>query len=47
MRLDRHIKSKPSNGTYLNIIKISNELFKKMDIIEMQNLVVTSTVKKG
>ena len=46
-RLNSNIKSKSSNITYLNIIKIFNKLFKKMKIIKKQNLVVTSTVKKG
>ena len=46
-RLDGNIESKPSNNTYLNIIEIFNELFKKINIIESRNLVVTSTSKKG
>ena len=42
-----NIESKSSNNTYWNIIKIFNKLFKKMNIIKMQNLVATSTWKKG
>ena len=36
MRLDRNIKSKSSNNTYLNIIAMFNKLFKKMNIINFQ-----------
>ena len=43
MRLDSNIESKSSNNTYLNIIEIFNKLFKKLNIIELRNLVVTST----
>ena len=46
MSLDSNIESKSSNNTYLNIVKIFNKLFKKMNIIKMQNLVVTSTRKR-
>ena len=46
LRLDSNIESKSSKNTYLNIVEISNKLFKKMNIKEMQNLVVTSTRKK-
>ena len=46
-RLDRNIKLKSSNNTYLNIIEIFKKLFKKINIIESQNLLVTSTSKKG
>ena len=42
-RLDSNIESKSSNNTYLNIIKIFNKLFKKLNIIESQNLIITST----
>ena len=45
-RLDSNIESKSSNNTYLNIIKIFNKLFKKLNIIELRNLVVTSTKAK-
>ena len=47
MRLDSNIKSKSLNNTYLNIIEIFNKLFKNMNIINMQNLVVTLPRKKG
>ena len=47
MRLDSNIESKSSNNTYLNIMEIFNKLFKKFNIIESRNLVVTSTSKKG
>ena len=47
MRLGGNIESKSSNNTYLNIIEIFNKLFKKLNIIESQNLVVTLTSKKG
>ena len=40
-RLDSNIKSKSLNNTYLNIIKIFNKLFKKINIIKSRNLVVT------
>ena len=43
MRLDSNIESKSSNYTYLNIIEIFNKLYKKLNIIEIQNLIVTST----
>ena len=46
-RLDSNIESKSLNNTYLNIIKILNKLFKKLNIIKSQNLVVKSTLKKG
>ena len=36
-----------SNNTYLNIVVIFKKIFKKLNIIEMRNLVVTSTRKKG
>ena len=45
-RLDSNIESKSLNNTYLNIIEIFNKLFKKLNIIESQNLVVTSTKAK-
>ena len=45
-RLDSNIESKSLNNTYLNIIEIFKKLFKKINIIESQNLVVTSTSKK-
>ena len=44
-RLDGNIKSKSSNNTYLNIVKIFNKLFKIMNMIKMQNLGVISTWK--
>ena len=47
MRLDSNIESKSSNNTYFNIMEIFNKLFKKFNIIESRNLVVTSTSKKG
>ena len=47
MRLDCNIKSKLSNNIYLNIIKIFNKIFKKNKHHGIQNLVVTSTSKKG
>ena len=47
MSLDSNIKSKSLNNTYLKIVEIFNKLFKKMNIIEMQNLVVASSWKKG
>ena len=43
LRLDGNMESKSSKNTYLNIIDIFNKLFKKLNIIESQNLVVTST----
>ena len=46
-RQDSNIKSKSLHNTYLNIIEIFIKLFKKLNIIESQNLVVTSTSKKG
>ena len=46
MRLDTNIESKSLNNTYLNIIKTFNKLFKKLNIIESQNLVVTSIKAK-
>ena len=46
MRLDSNIESKSSNNTYLNIIEIFNKLFEKLNIIELQNLVATSTKAK-
>ena len=46
VRLDSKIESKSLNNTYLNIIKIFNKIFKKLNIIESQNLVVTSTKAK-
>ena len=46
-RLDSNIKLKSSNNAYLNVIEIFNKLFKKINIIESRNLVVTSTSKKG
>ena len=45
--LDSNIKWVTSNNTYLNIIKIFNKLFEKINTIKMGNLVVTSTRKKG
>ena len=45
-RLDSNIESKAINNTYLNIIGIFNKLFKKLNIIESQNLVVTLTKAK-
>ena len=45
MSLDSNIKSKALNNTYLKSVEIFNKLFKKMNIIEIQNLVVTW--KKG
>ena len=42
-RLDSNIESKSSNNTYLNIIKIFNKWLKKLNIIILWNLVVTST----
>ena len=47
LRLDSNIISKSLNNTYLNIIKIFNKLFKKINIIESRNLEVTLTSKKG
>ena len=46
MRLDSNIESKSSNNTYLNIIKIFKKLFKKINIIESQNLIIKSTKEK-
>ena len=46
-KYDSNIESKSLNNTYLNIIKIFNKLFLKMNITEMQNLVVKLTRKKG
>ena len=40
VRLDIKIESKSSNNTYLNIIKIFKKLFKKINIIESQNLII-------
>ena len=45
-RLDSNIESKSSNNTYLNIIEIFNKVLKKINIIKLRNLVVTSTSKK-
>ena len=47
LRLDSNIELESLNNTYLNIVKIFNKLFQKMNIIEMLNLVATSTRKKG
>ena len=47
LRLDSNIESKSTNNTFLNIIEIFNKLSKKINIIKPQNLVVTSTSKKG
>ena len=46
MRVDSNIKSKSLNDSYLDIIKIFNKLFKKLNIIELQNLITTSTLVK-
>ena len=46
-RLDSNIESKSLNNTNLNIIKIFNKLFLKINIIESRNLVVTLTIEKG
>ena len=35
------------NNTYLNIVEIFNKLFKIMNNIKIQNLIVTLTRKKG
>ena len=43
LRLDSNIESQSSNNTYLNITKIFKKLFKKINIIESQNLIITST----
>ena len=42
-RLDSNIESKSSNKTYLNIFEIFKKLFKKINIIESRNLIITST----
>ena len=42
-RLDSNIQSKSSNNTYLNIIKIFNKLFKKLNIIKSRNFIITLT----
>ena len=47
MRLDSKFESKSLNNTFLNVIEIFNKLFKKLNIIESRNLVVTATLKKG
>ena len=41
-----NIESKSLNNTYLHIIEIFNKLFKKINIIESQNLVVTLTSER-
>ena len=46
LRQDSNIESKSLNNTDLNIIKIFNKFFKKFNIIESRNLVVTSTKAK-
>ena len=46
-RLASNAGSITLNYTYLNIVEIFNKLFKKMNIIEIGNLIVTSTRKKG
>ena len=43
LRLDSNIESKSWNSTYLNIIEIFNKLLKKLNIIELRNLIITST----
>ena len=43
-RLDSNIESKSSNNTYLNIIEIFKKLFKKINIIQSQNLIITSII---
>ena len=45
-RLDSNIESKSSNNTYLNIIETFKKLFKKINIIESQNLITTLTKAK-
>ena len=47
MRLENKFESKSLNNTFLNVIEIFNKLFKKLNIIESRNLVVTVTKKKG
>ena len=47
LKLDSNIEWAMSNKTYLNIVEIFNKLLKKMNIREMQNLIVTLTRKKG
>ena len=47
MRLDSKFESKSLNNTFLNVIEIFNKLFKKLNIIESRNLVVTAIKKKG
>ena len=47
MRLDSNTDSVTSNNTYLKILKIFNKLFLKMNNIEIENLIVTPTRKKG
>ena len=39
-RLVSNIESKSSNNNYLNIIETFNKLLEKLNIIELQNLVV-------
>ena len=46
-RLDSNIESKSSNYTYLNIIQIFKKIYKKLNIVEIQNLIVTPTQKQG
>ena len=46
LRFCSNIKSKSSNNTHLNIIKSFNKLFKKLNIIESQNLITTLTQAK-
>ena len=41
LRLDINFESIMSNITHINIVKIFNKLFKKMNIIKIQNLIVT------
>ena len=45
--LDRNIESVTSNNTYLNTIKIFIKLLWKMNIIEIQKLIVTWICEKG
>ena len=47
LRLDSNIELKSLNNTYLNIMEIFNKLFKKLNIIESRNLIITSTYYKS
>ena len=46
-RLNSNIESKSSNSTYLNIIKISNKLFKKMNMLKNRKFSSNIDCEKG